>query len=679
MRAAILRSGMLLALAALGASAATAQTELFFATGVDSTGWAQAQSNADGHVLIESPQYPRGLWLHLVDEAGDALAGLQVEYQGRPDSLAAIRCVDPAGGVRETLVWTRAGGDSLHLTLKPSESTYLPAGLASIDWQINPITASLLEPRVETRLIGWEALAAFLRARWQGRTGRIAIRIDANTLAVELGHPETVETLVAHLRQMQQLAAASIGEIDPLEMQVFTGSLGLREGVILRYASLFNDSNLEEAVRQVLGRQQGRLTLEEVASLTELRATRKFIRSLVGIEHFVSLQQLDLYGNWWIVDITPLKQLNNLRYLDLGNNQIVDITSLKQLNNLRYLSLAGRNQIVDITPLKQLSNLIQLRLFGNQIVDITPLKQLSNLIQLRLFGNQIVDITPLKQLSNLRYLDLRLFGNQIVDITPLKQLSNLIQLRLFGNQIVDITPLKQLSNLRYLDLDYNQIVDITPLTNLTNLEALGLSNSQIADLTPLTNLTNLKRLRLNKSQIADLTPLTNLTNLEALDLNNSQIADLTPLTNLTNLEFLSMERNQMVDLPPLAGLTNLKFLWMKYNQISDLTSLAALKNLENLSLSNNQIEDLTPLTNLTNLTVLSLSHNEIVDITPLTPLTNLRTLRLGDNQIEDLAPLTANTGLSEGDEVFLEGNPLSNQAHSEQIPALKARGVRVSH
>ena len=74
-------------LVALGTSAAIAQTELFFATGVDSTGWAQAQSNADGHVLIESPQYPRGLWLHLVNEAGDALAGLQVEYQGRPDSL----------------------------------------------------------------------------------------------------------------------------------------------------------------------------------------------------------------------------------------------------------------------------------------------------------------------------------------------------------------------------------------------------------------------------------------------------------------------------------------------------------------------------------------------------------------------------------------------------------------
>lgn len=144
MRPAILRSGFLLALV-LGASTATAQTELYFATGVDSTGRALAQSNADGHVLIESPQYPRGLWLHLVDEAGDALTGIRVEYQGRPDSLVAIRCVDPAGEVQETLVWTRPEGAPLRLMLKTKEAADLPAGLVPIDWRIDP-TDSRFDP-----------------------------------------------------------------------------------------------------------------------------------------------------------------------------------------------------------------------------------------------------------------------------------------------------------------------------------------------------------------------------------------------------------------------------------------------------------------------------------------------------------------------------------------------------
>ena len=165
----ILRLGMLLTLAA--SVPAAAQPELFFAAGVDSTGWAQAQSNADGHVLIESPQYPRGLWLHLADDAGDALAGLQVEYQGRADSLVAIRCVDPVGAMRETLVWTRPEGDALRLTLQPEEEDDLPEGLSSIDWQIDASVESRLDPVDETRLTGWEAVGRSLYRRPTCRVG----------------------------------------------------------------------------------------------------------------------------------------------------------------------------------------------------------------------------------------------------------------------------------------------------------------------------------------------------------------------------------------------------------------------------------------------------------------------------------------------------------------------------
>ena len=45
--------------------------------------------------MIESPGFPRGLWVDLKDETGQALAGIQVEYQGRADSLVVIWSVDP--------------------------------------------------------------------------------------------------------------------------------------------------------------------------------------------------------------------------------------------------------------------------------------------------------------------------------------------------------------------------------------------------------------------------------------------------------------------------------------------------------------------------------------------------------------------------------------------------------
>ncbi len=624
MHTAILRLGILLTLAALGTAAATAQTELFFATGVDSTGRALAQSNADGHVLIESPQYPHGLWLHLANEAGDALTGIRVEYQGRPDSLVAIHCVDPVGEMQETLVWTRADGTLLRLILKPSDATDLPAGLVSIDWQIDPTAEALLELEEETRLEGWEAVAVFLRERWQDQAGRVAVQLDTSTLAV---HPDSIETLVAHLKEVHRPAGIS----PVLYAQVFRGDFASLQGGVILYLSLFADANLERVVRERLGRPQGRLTPEDVASLTALSASSKDIHSLAGIEHLAALWRLDLFNNR-ITHLTPLADLNNLNELYMGYNQIVDITPLANLNNLNELYM-GNNQIVDITPLNQLNNLNELYMGYNQIVDITPLNQLNNLNRLYLSSNQIVDITPLNQLNNLTILTLG------------------------DNQIADITPLNQLNNLTILDLFNNQIVDITPLTDLNNLNRLYLSFNQIADITPLNQLNNLNRLDLYCNQIINLTPLANLNKLKTLSLSRNQIADLTPLANLNKLKTLSLSRNQ----------------------ITHLTPLAFLADLNSLGLGSNQIVDITPLNQLSNLQWLNLEFNQIVDITPLKQLNNLKTLRLFRNRIENLAPLIVNAGLGKGDEVGLSGNPLNTQSRNEHIPALQARGVTVHY
>ena len=631
MHAAIFRFGILLALATLGASTATAQTELFFATGVDSTGWAEAQSNADGQVLIESPQYPRGLWLHLVDEAGDALAGLQVEYQGRPDSLVAIRCVDPVGSVRQTLIWTWSDGDSLRLMLKPTGLDDLPAGLTSIDWQIDPTARALLEPVNETRLIGWEAVASFLQAHWQYQTGRVLVQLNASaSFAVELDRPETIETLVVHLQQMYRPAETSLGKSTVLNVQVLSGGSALQEGVIL-YLPLFADANLERVVREALGR-HGHLTPEDVSFMTSISAYNDSISSLAGLENCTALDTLILARNQ-ITDITPLANLNNLQELGLSSNQITDITPLANLNNLRVLWLDW-----------------------NQIAEVGPLANLNNLQKLGLESSQITDITPLANLNNLQELWLRY--NQIADTTPLVNLNNLQKLYLSSNQITDITPLANLNNLQVLELRRNQITDVTPLANLNNLRQLGLVSNQITDITPLANLNNLSQwLYLNDNQITDITPLANLNNLRALNLHNNQITDITPLANLNNLRALSLHSNQITDITPLANLNNLQSLW----------------------LHNNQIAEVGPLADLTDLHTLRLHDNQIAEVGPLAGLYNLERLSLGNNQIEDISALVANASLGEGDEIHLTGNPLSDKTRNEQIPALQARGVDVTY
>ncbi len=622
--------GVFMGLAALEVAAAT-QSEFSFAAGTDSSGWAQARSNSEGRVMIESPEYPRGLWLNLVDKSGQALAGLEVEYQGRPDSLVVLRCVDPAGLQREALLWTRSAGEPILLALKPSEADDLPAGLTFVDWHIDPSAESLLEPVAEARLNGWEAVTDFLRERWQGRTGRVAVHLDTITsLAFELGHPEIIESLVAHLQQAQQSSGAWAGENTTLVAQVLEESFDLRAGVVL-FTSLFEDSKLEEQVKKRLSLGEGPITLQEVAFTTSLTLDREGIQSLAGLEHFTALQELSLLSNR-IADVKPLAHLANLERLILASNRIADVNPLASLNNLNELHL-GYNQIRDVSPLANLTNLERLNLDQNRIADVNPLASLNNLNELHLGYNQIRDVSPLANLTNLERLNLR----------------------------------------------HNQIADVNPLANLTNLKELGLDHNQIADVSPLANLNNLKQLFLRGNQFAEVKSLANLNDLKALDLQSNQIADVNPLASLTYLHWLHLRYNQIRDVSPLANLTNLKGLELDHNQIADVSPLANLTNLKWLHLDHNQIADVSPLANLTYLQRLDLQSNQIADVNPLANLAYLHWLDLNQNLIIDVNPLVANPGLGKGDVVYLEGNPLSHHALNEQIPALKARGVRVRH
>jgi len=102
-----------------------------------------------------------------------------------------------------------------------------------------------------------------------------------------------------------------------------------------------------------------------------------------------------------------------------------------------------------------------------------------------------------------------------------------------------------------------------------------------------------------------------------------------------------------------------------------------LDSLTYLDANGKNIADLTGLECCTSLTELYLYNNQISDISPLANLTSLSNFKLGSNQISDISPLVDNEGLSEGDEVYLQENPLSQQSISEYIPQLEARGVHV--
>lgn len=95
-------------------------------------------------------------------------------------------------------------------------------------------------------------------------------------------------------------------------------------------------------------------------------------------------------------DIEVIKYCTDLQALDLGHQSITDISVIGDyLPNLRLLILAD-NKIKDITPLKKLKHLHYLELFMNNIKDITPLVSCKELVDLNLAHiPQLYDFSPL--------------------------------------------------------------------------------------------------------------------------------------------------------------------------------------------------------------------------------------------------------------------------------------------
>lgn len=115
-------------------------------------------------------------------------------------------------------------------------------------------------------------------------------------------------------------------------------------------------------------------------------------------------------------DIQVLKYCNELQALDLGHQNITDISVIGEyLTDLRILILAD-NRISDITPLKNLKHLHYLELFINPLHDYSPLEELKELVDLNICYNYVNDssfITKLPKLERLWIVGTGIYGENL--------------------------------------------------------------------------------------------------------------------------------------------------------------------------------------------------------------------------------------------------------------------------
>lgn len=145
-----------------------------------------------------------------------------------------------------------------------------------------------------------------------------------------------------------------------------------------------------------------------------------------------------------------------------------------------------------------------------------------------------------------------------------------------------------------------------------------------------------------------------LMGLERLDLFDNLVNDLEPISGLHRLTHLNLELGQLVDIDPISNLANLRELNLSYNL---------------------RIVDISPIASLASLEVVELSHNEIDRIDSMAGLLELDYVDLYSNKVTDIGPLVDNSGVGEGDQVFIKSNPLDCTVQASNIQTLRDRGV----
>ena len=208
------------------------------------------------------------------------------------------------------------------------------------------------------------------------------------------------------------------------------------------------------------------------------------------------------------------------------------------------------------------------------------------------------------------------------------------------------------------------IQDLTGLENCRSLALLDLEGNEIANAAPLAGLKNLQSLNLAKNKIQDIKPIEGLIKLQYLQLSYNQVTDLAPLAKLENLRSLYLAKNQISDLAPLSGLTKIWSLYIDGNQIASLEPLAQLRWLDSLDARGNKISDLKPLAGLTEWKYLRLDQNQITDLSVL--------IEMGEKDLQGAQRFAYFWN------IYLTGNPLSDEAQQTQLEKLKKAAKSVA-
>lgn len=159
---------------------------------------------------------------------------------------------------------------------------------------------------------------------------------------------------------------------------------------------------------------------------------------------------------------------------------------LENLSNLEELTIMGlgnmkkKDRISDLSPLRNLINLKELKIYTQNISDLTPLSKLKKIEILDLHDNNISSLEGLEILKNLVTLDLS--RNRIHSLNELSNCTRLENFRFEDNFVENIDFLSNNKNLKKVWFWNNLVKDVSPLSHCTRLSNIIFNNNCVENI-----------------------------------------------------------------------------------------------------------------------------------------------------------------------------------------------------
>ncbi|MBP9849293.1 MAG: T9SS type A sorting domain-containing protein [Flavobacterium sp.] len=326
--------------------------------------------------------------------------------------------------------------------------------------------------------------------------------------------------------------------------------------------------NLSDAFFKIDANDDGEIQYSEALQVSYLQLYNTNISSVIGIEYFTNLINLQCsYNNINDVDLLSLvniqtinlsynnlNQINtntliNLTSLSCSNNNItsVDLTNNSNLlnidfdsNNLQTLDISNLNQLTVLTcnnnmlvniDLPTATNLQSINCSNNLLTNMN-FSNYVNLTSINCFNNNFTS----NDFSNLPNLNSLVCGGFSLNSLNLNNLSGLSSLHIYNGIFtqLDINSLIQLSILEVYNCDNISQLDISNLVNITNLNVTFCANLQSLDMS---NNQNLFVVRINSNN-----------GLQNVNLKNGSIQDIDGMffdTSLPNLSYFCADENEI--------------------------------------------------------------------------------------------------------------------------------------